>query len=459
MDGKKIISRRGFLSAVAVLGTIGLAGCATQSMKRAGATAADRAAQDLAFVGVNVVPMDRNGILDNQTVIVRDGRIAGVAPAGSTRVPDRALRIDGRGKYLMPGLGEMHGHIPSPLQPREFIEQVLFLYVANGVTTVRGMQGAPGQLDFRERAKRGELLAPNLYLAGPAFSGKTIKSAEEAIQRVRQQKAEGWDLLKVLPGLARDHYDAMAKTAKEVGISFAGHVPADVGLLHAIQSGQQTFDHLDGYIEYLQGDKGPVADAKFQEVTKLSREAGVWVVPTMALWETLRGTADLATLLAFPELKYMPPQQIQQWKSAQENLLKNPDFKPDVARNVITNRMRLLKALHEGGVKVLLGSDAPQRFSVPGFSIHREMKRMADAGMKPYDILRSGTYNVGLYLKEKDDFGTIEVGKRADLILLEANPLESIRNIARRSGVMVSGRWLPEREIQLRLDQIAASHR
>jgi imidazolonepropionase-like amidohydrolase len=403
--------------------------------------------------------MDRNGILNDRTVLVRDGRIAEVGPAGNTRVPAGAQRLEGRGKYLMPGLGEMHGHIPSPLEPREFIEAVLFLYVVNGVTTVRGMQGAPGQLEFREKAKKGELLAPNLYLAGPPFSGKTIKSVEEAIQRVRQQKAEGWDLLKVLPGLARDHYDAMARTAKEVGISFAGHVPADVGLLHAIQSGQETFDHLDGYIEYLQGEKGLVPDAKFQEIAKLSREAGVWVVPTMALWETLRGTADLATLLAFPELKYMPPQHIQQWKSAQEKLLKNPDFKPDVARNVITNRMRLLKVLHDGGVKILLGSDAPQRFSVPGFSIHREMKRMADAGMKPYDILRSGSYNVGLYLKEKDNFGTIEVGKRADLILLDANPLENIGNIARRSGVMVRGRWLSEREIQSRLDQIAASHR
>jgi Amidohydrolase family len=416
-------------------------------------------AQDLAFVGVNVVPMDRNAILNNRTVIVRDGRIADVGLAGNTRVPAGARRVEGRGKYLIPGLGEMHGHIPSPLEPREFTEPVLFLYVANGVTTVRGMQGAPGQLEFREKAKRGELLAPNLYLAGPPFSGKTIKSVEEAIQRVRQQKAEGWDLLKVLPGLARDHYDAMARTAKEVRISFAGHVPADVGLLHAIQSGQETFDHLDGYLEYLQGEESPVPDAKFQEIAKLSREAGVWVVPTMALWETLRGTADLATLLAFPELKYMPPHYIQQWKSAQEKLLKNADFKPDVARNEITNRMRLLKALHDGGVKILLGSDAPQRFSVPGFSIHREMKRMADAGMKPYDILRSGSYNVGLYLKEKDNFGTIEVGKRADLILLDANPLEEIGNIARRSGVMVRGRWLSEREIQSRLDQIAAAHR
>jgi imidazolonepropionase-like amidohydrolase len=416
-------------------------------------------AQDLAFVGVNIVPMDRNRTLNNQTVIVQDGRIAEVGPAGSTRVPDGAARLEGRGKYLMPGLGEMHGHIPSTLEPREFTEAVLFLYVANGVTTVRGMQGSPGQLDLRERAKRGELLAPNLYLAGPAFSGKTIKSVDEAIQRVRQQKAEGWDLLKVLPGLARDHYDAMARTAKEVGISFAGHVPADVGLLHAIRSGQETFDHLDGYIEYLEGDKGPVADPKFQEIAKLSREAGVWVVPTMALWETLRGTADLATLLAFPELKYMPLEQIQQWRSGQESLLKSSDFNPDVARNVIKNRMRLLKVLDDGGVKILLGSDAPQRFSVPGFSIHREMRRMADAGMKPYDILRSGTYNIGLYLKEKDNFGTIEVGKRADLILLNANPLEDISNIARRSGVMVRGRWLSEREIQSRLEKIAVSHR
>jgi imidazolonepropionase-like amidohydrolase len=416
-------------------------------------------AQDLAFVGVNLVPMDRNGTLNNQTVVVQDGRIAHIGPAGSTRVPDGALRLEGRGKYLMPGLGEMHGHIPSTLQPREFIEAVLFLYVANGVTTVRGMQGSPGQLDLRERAKRGELLAPNLYLAGPGFSGKTIKSVEEATQRVRQQKGEGWDLLKVLPGLTRDQYDAMARTAKEVGLSFAGHVPADVGLLHAIRSGQETFDHLDGYIEYLQGEKGPVTEAKFQEIAKQTREAGVWVVPTMALWETLRGTADLTTLLAFPELKYMPPEQIQQWRSAQESLLKSADFNPDVARNVIKNRMRLLKVLDDGGAKILLGSDAPQRFSVPGFSIHREMKRMADAGMKPYDILRSGTYNVGLYLKEKDNFGTIEVGKRADLILLDANPLEDIGNIARRSGVVVRGRWLSEREIQSRLDKIAVAYR
>jgi imidazolonepropionase-like amidohydrolase len=416
-------------------------------------------AREVAFVGVNVVPMDREGVLNNQTVIVRAGRIAAVGPAGSTTVPDGTLRVEGRDKYLMPGLAEMHGHIPPPTQPQEFIEAVLFLYVANGVTTVRGMLGAPGQLELREQARRGELLAPTLYLAGPSFSGTSIKSVDEAIQKVQLQKGEGWDLLKVHPGLTRDQYDAMARTAKEVGMRFVGHVPADVGLLHAIQSGQETFDHLDGYVEYLQGDKGPVPDAKLEEVAKLTREAGAWVVPTMVLWETLRGTAALATLRAFPELQYMPLQQIEEWKTAQENLLMNPTFKPEVARHIIQNRMRLLKVLSDGGVNILLGSDAPQRFSVPGFSIHREMTRMAEAGMKPYDIIKSGSYNVGVYFKDKDDFGTIAPGQRADLILVDANPLENVATIARRSGVMVRGQWIPEQEIQDRLAKIAASYK
>jgi imidazolonepropionase-like amidohydrolase len=416
-------------------------------------------AREVAFVGVNVVPMDREGVLHDQTVIVRAGRIAAMGPAGNTPVPDGALQVEGRGKYLMPGLAEMHGHIPPPTQPQEFIETVLFLYVASGVTTVRGMLGAPGQIELRERVKSGDLLAPTLYLAGPSFSGNSIKSVDEAIQRVRQQKDEGWDLLKVHPGLARDQYDAMARTAKEVGMRVVGHVPADVGLLHAIQSGQETFDHLDGYIEYLQGDKGPVPDAKLAEVAKLTREAGAWVVPTMVLWETLRGTAELATLRALPELQYMPPQLIAEWTAAQENLLMSPTFKPEVARQIIQNRMRLLKALSDGGVKILLGSDAPQRFSVPGFSIHREMGRMAEAGMRPLDIIKSGSSNVGVYFKDKDEFGTIATGQRADLILVEANPLENMATIARHTGVMVRGQWIPEPEIQNRLAKIAASYK
>src|SRR3712207_4612438 len=240
--------------------------------------------------------MDSERVLKDQTVLVRGERIVEVGPASKVKVPAGALRVDGRGKYLMPGLAEMHGHIPPPQAPKEFTEAVLFMYVANGVTTVRGMLGAPGQLELRERAGRGELVAPTLYLAGPSFNGNSVSSAVQAAEMVRAQKREGWDLLKVQPGLTRDEYDAMARTAREVGIRFAGHVPADVGLARALEMRQETIDHLDGYVEHLAAEDGPVDEAKLAEAVRLTKRAGAWVVPTMALWETLLGLTEIERL-------------------------------------------------------------------------------------------------------------------------------------------------------------------
>jgi len=409
------------------------------------------------FVGVNVVPMDRERVMTNQNVVVQDGKITSIFAGSPDRAPAGAVRINGSGKYLMPGLAEMHGHIPPPNQPAQWIEDVLFLYVANGITTVRGMLGSEGQLALREKAKAGTIVSPNLYLAGPSFNANGPKSEAEAIQMVRAQKAAGWDLLKVHPGPTIPIYDAMARTAKEVGIRFGAHVPADVGLLHAIRAGQETFDHIDGYLEYLNGASGPIDNTKLNEVVRLTKQSGAWIVPTMALWETIQGTLELQTVTGYPELKYMPANQVKQWTDQHRTRLSNPNFNPATAKRVIQNRMIVLKALHQGGVPILLGTDAPQQFSVPGFSIHREMKRMLDAGMSPYEVIKSGTQNVGTYFKSQDTFGTVAVGGRADLILVDANPLENLANIARRSGVMVKGRWMTESEIQSRLAKIAGS--
>lgn len=413
----------------------------------------------VAFINVNVVPMDRERVIENQTVIVRDGRIAEIGPSNKIKVPDGATRIDGAGKYLMPGMAEMHGHIPPPNAPKEYTESVLFLYVANGVTTVRGMLGAPNQLELRDRAVRGEIISPTLYLAGPSFNGNSVNSPEQAISMVRQQKQEGWDLLKVHPGLTRDEYDAMAKTANEVGIRFAGHVPADVGLIHALEKGQETIDHVDGYIELLNGDTAPVDNTKLADAVRRTKAANTWIVPTMAVWETLIGYSDFSVLSALSELKYMPAQQVDQWKKAHQNRLNNSTFDRKKAEWIAINRMKILKALHEGDVKMLFGTDAPQQFSVPGFSIHREMALMVKCGFTPYQIIQSGTKNVGEYFKEKDNFGTIEIGKRADLVLVQANPLKDVANIAKIAGVMVRGQWIPESEIRRKLDEVAASFR
>ena len=413
--------------------------------------------KSVAFTNVSVVPMTGNQVVPNQTVVITGDRITAVGPAKTAKVPEGATRVEGQGKYLMPGLAEMHGHIPGGNAPRELVDNVLFLYVATGVTTVRGMQGASGQIDLREAAKRGEIVAPNLYLAGPQFGGGSVKSPEDAVARVRQQKSEGWDLLKVQEGLSVPAYDAMAKTAKEVGIRFGGHVPNDVGLLHAIEMGQETFDHIDGYIEQLDGASKPVDDKALQDLVQRTKKAGAWVVPTMVVWETLLGPVTLESRTGLPELRYLPAPQVEQWTKGLDSRLKNPQYNAAQAKQHIDNRMKILKALHDGGVGVLLGSDAPQQFNVPGFSIHREMRRMADAGISNYEIVKSGTANVGQYFKAQDAFGTIAVGQRADLILVDANPLQDLGNMEKRSGVMVRGRWLPASEIDARLAKIAAT--
>ncbi len=416
-------------------------------------------ATDIAFVHVNVIPMTSERILEDQTVIVRGDRIVEIGPSARVRIPERAVRIEGRGYYLLPGLGEMHGHIPPPQAPPEYLEAVLFLYLSNGITTVRGMLGAPGQLELRERANRGELLSPTLYLAGPSFSDASINSPEEAVARVREQKQQGWDLLKIHPGLTREEYDAMARTAREVGMRWVGHVPAAVGIVHALEMGQETIDHLDGYIEYLEGEKGPLDRAKLEDIVRRTREAGAWVVPTMALWEVLIGARDLQTLLAYPELRYMPPQMVENWTRAHRARLEDPNYKRERAERIAANRKEILRALHRGGVRILFGTDAPQQFSVPGFSIHREIPVLLECGLTPYEILQTATRNVGEYFRHKDRFGTIEVGARADLILVKGNPLSNVENLKHLAGVMVRGRWIPEEEIQERLERIAARYR
>ena len=403
-----------------------------------------------AFVNANVVPMDREGVLAEYTVVVSRGRIVDMGPSASVDPPPDAMVIDAGGKYLMPGLAEMHGHMPGG----DLEETVMFLYVANGVTTVRGMLGQDGHMALRARANAGEIVAPTLYMAGPSFNDGSVNSPEEAEARVRRQEREGWDLLKIHPGPTLDEYNAMAVTAQEVGIRFGGHVPADVGLEHAILMGQETFDHLDGYIEYLDAFEGAVDEDRLQYIVELTRDAGAWVVPTMVLWKVgIIGRGDADELASYPEMRYWPSGQVWGWGNRQRAAASRTS--PERAAQWTANRNQVLKALSDGGAGVLLGTDSPQIFSVPGFSIHREMRAMADAGMSAWEILVSGTRNVGEYFQRNDSFGTVAVGRRADLLLLNANPLSDLANVADRAGVMFRGRWLPEEEIQRRLEEIA----
>lgn len=408
-------------------------------------------AQTVVFRNVNVISMTSPKV-EKKTVVVSDGKIGSILNAGAmVKLPEGTTIVDGSGKYLIPGLTDMHGHIPPSGGPPGLVSDVLAMYLANGITTVRGMQGHPQQLNLRENAKKDLVVSPNLYLAGPVFNDQNIGSPQHAMDKVREQKEEGWDLIKVHEGLSMEEYDAMAKTAKEVGMRFGGHVPDAVGLVHAIDMGQETFEHMDGYLEYLGGDKGPIDEKKLAAIVKKSKAAGVWVVPTSALYAVVYNGIPLETLKAYPELKYVPEGAVNTWVKLYEGRAKDTAA---VSKNVLANRQRVLSALYKGGVKILMGTDAPQQFTLPGFSLERELVYMRDAGMSPYDILKSGTVNPGQYFAKQDSFGTIETGKRADLVLLNANPLTDIRNVSKIEGVMVRGKWFSRQDLNDRLAKI-----
>lgn len=304
---KRMTVLKTLVALVALGGLVGMA-----SWEAGVPTSADGTVRDdgvYAFVNVTVIPMDEERLLRRHTVVVQRGRITAVGPNDAVEVPANATRIDGTGKFLIPGLSEMHGHTPVPGGDpnNEFVENMMFLYVANGVTTVRGMLGARGQLELKAMANSGEMIGPTLYLAGPSFNGNSISSPAGAAERVRQQKRDGWDLLKVHPGLTREEYDSMAFAAAEVGIRFGGHVPEPVGLVHALKMGQQTFDHIDGFIAHLDAADKSIDEGKLRDIVRLTREAGAWVVPTQVLWEVgVLGLGNTNEFRQRPEMRYWP---------------------------------------------------------------------------------------------------------------------------------------------------------
>jgi imidazolonepropionase-like amidohydrolase len=411
----------------------------------------------VAFVDVNVVPMTRDGVLQHQTVIVRGNRITEVGPASRVRAPAGVATVSGTGRYLMPGFAEMHGHFPNPNAGPELTENVMFLYVANGVTTVRGMQGQIPHLELKARIARGELLGPRLWVPGPALTGNLAPTPEVGRRLVEEQQAAGFDHLKIHEGLSRETYDTIVATAKRVGLRFGGHVPDAVGVYHALESGQISIEHLDNYVETV-GGPDSADDSRIGRVVSATCAAGAWTVPTLALWETFMSTEDLESLAARPEVRYVPQAWRANWMQQLTQLRQNAQPE-DKRLATLALRRRILKALQTAGCPIAFGTDSPQLYSVPGFSIHREMRSMLAAGLTPQQILSAGTRNVARYFGAEQEFGSVAAGQRADLLLLIGNPLDDLGNVAKRAGVMVNGRWLPEADIQARLERIAAAYR
>lgn len=429
----------------------------------------------IAIENATVIPMDSERVLEDHTVVIDGRRIVAMGPSASTPAPPGATRVDARGRFLIPGLAEMHGHFPSPQgvaqYGEEFADRLLFLNLACGVTTVRGMIGGPRDLRVREEVARGVRVGPQIFTAGPSINGNSVPDVRAARQTVTEQRAAGYDLLKIHPGVPRAAFDEVARTARAEAIPFAGHVPADVGLVRALLSGMRTVEHLDGYVEALQKDGvavpadvgffgfsilDTVDEGKIAPLAAATRAAGAWNTPTEILVDNLFGGASLDEIAARPEMRYVPAAMRQQWATGAQQY-RGAGFDAARARRFVELRRRMLRALRDAGAGILLGADAPQVFNVPGYATLRELEALVAAGLTPFQALQAGTRNPAIALGVPDSFGTIEVGRRADLLLLDADPLADIRNVWKRAGVVVAGRWMPAAELDARLAQYAAA--
>ena len=427
----------------------------------------DSGQREIVFTSVNVVPMDSEKIIENSMVIVKDGKISAIGK--KLKYAKNALVIDARGKYLMPGLAEMHAHVP-PNENLESHKEVLFLFAANGITTIRGMLGHPKHLELRSMINTGEVFGPRFYTTGPSFNGLSVKTAERGAEMVREQKAAGYDYLKLHPGLTKETFAAISSTANQIGIPFAGHVSFGVGVWRAIDAGYSSIDHLDGFVEAMvpgiesmveqrTGLFGMfVADRADVSVIpglmKALKEKNIWVVPTQSLadrWFDSRFTGE--EFLKDPDSKYMDKKTVNQWIDSKKNLMANEQYDASKIDNFIKLRRKLIYECQKNGVGLLLGCDAPQVFNVPGFSTHNELKYLVDAGLTPYQALITGTINVARYLNLADA-GTIKTGAIADLILIGGNPLSDITNTKKVEGVMVRGKWLSKSEIEAGLKKL-----
>lgn len=436
----------------------------------------------VAITNVTVIPMDRERTIPNATVIVRGGKIESVTTGG--RVPEGATEIDGRGKFLIPGLADMHAHLFSDYEfPDELARDELRVMLANGVTTVRLMIGTPEHIDLRDRINAGRLFGPTIFAASPQLSGRSfgeivngyvVTKPEEARSAVRKAKADGYDFIKLTFFITREVYDAVVDEAKKQNIRVIGHVDRQVGLDAALEAGQQV-EHLDGYFEAMIPEDSEIAgstsgvfvwrpeawesldvldEKKIPELAKRTAEKSPFTVPTLTFLKKAFGTGQTdEEIAASPDHGFIPERIREEMSGPRAQFWKSPPSEDRRAKYVKYRNM-LVKAIHDAGGKVMAGSDAPEWFLLYGYTLHRELESLRDAGLSNYAVLESATRNPAEFLGELDEAGTIEAGKRADLVLLDADPLKDISNTTMISGVMVRGRWLSKEAIDATLEEI-----
>ena len=401
----------------------------------------------LAITHVSVIPMTENTVLKNQTVVIVGDKITALGRSSKTKPPQGARIIDGTGEFLIPGLVDAHVHL---LSPDDFP-----LYLENGVTTVFNLDGRPAHLAWRKQIEAGKLQGPTIFTSGPIFFGS--RTAETGVKIVDQQADAGYDAFKLFNQVSPEVYPAVTAEAKKRNLLLIGHIPRAVGAESALEAGQSVA-HADEFLytyfnpkraEDIERDdvQHIVTDElRLKPLAEKVRLANVAVEPTLVTYrDGIQEAVNLDEYLKKPELQYLPPWVLDTISPAKNRF--KAQYKPadyPLIRDLYTFQQKLVRALHDMGVLLLAGTDATDSGPVAGFGLHDELEEMTKCGLSEYEALKTATINPATYLRNADKLGTVAVGKRADLVLLTANPLQKIGNTRRIAAVIVRGRWMPQ---------------
>jgi imidazolonepropionase-like amidohydrolase len=447
----------------------------------------------LVFAHVTVIDGTGAAAQPDMTVIVTGNRISQIGKSGELRAPNNAQVVDASGKFLIPGLWDMHIHW--------YDKNYLPLFVANGVTGVRVMWGMPMHHQWRKKIESGKLLGPRMYIGSPIVDGPkpfwrgsmSVANAAQGRYAVTKVKQDGADFVKVYSFLTRDAYFAIAEEAKREAIDFEGHVPVAVSAEEASEAGQKSIEHLTGILsacssreeellkaaqaEFAQvlASQDPIAslrgpksserlrtalgtydpakaDALFAELKKNH----TWQCPTLTVLRSFVSISD-PTFTNDPRLKYMPRSVRDSWDPRKDVRLRNRSTaQMETERGVYEKNVEIVGAMQRAGVGILAGTDVLNPYCFPGFSLHDELGLLVRAGLTPIEALQAATLNAARFMGREDDLGTIATGKLADLVLLDRNPLDDISNTKRIDGVVLDGRLYPKAALDDMLTKVEA---